>query len=90
MPTSINNRLAVKGMLLLVCVTNDVRSMSVDIINDIVPISEKLNLFLILSMIFIFTYYILCAEMVSFLSSLQSYINLLVRANFIVFFVVWY
>lgn len=55
MPMSINNRLAVKGMLLLVCVTNDVRSMSVDIINDIVPISEKLNLFLILSMIFIFT-----------------------------------
>ena len=55
MPTSINNRLAVEGMLLLVCVTNDVRSMSVDIINDIVPISEKLNLFLILSMIFIFT-----------------------------------
>lgn len=55
MPTSINNRLAVKGMLLLVCVTNDVRSMSVDIINDIVPISEKWNLFLILSMIFIFT-----------------------------------
>lgn len=55
MPTSINNRLTVKGMLLLVCVTNDVRSMSVDIINDIVPISEKLNLFLILSMIFIFT-----------------------------------
>ena len=55
MPTSINNRLAVKGMLLLVCVTNDVRSMSVDIIKDIVPISEKLNLFLILSMIFIFT-----------------------------------
>ena len=55
MPTSINNRLAVKGMLLLVCVTYDVRSMSVDIINDIVPISEKLNLFLILSMIFIFT-----------------------------------
>ena len=56
MPISVNNRLAVKGMLLLVPVRNDAKSVSVESINDIVPIRGKLNLFLSLFMIFIFTY----------------------------------
>lgn len=56
MPVSVNNRLTVKGMLLLVPVRNDAKSVSVESINDIVPIRGKLNLFLFLFMIFIFTY----------------------------------